>query len=93
LPCRDTAGYDDDHTLETADRVTLAWAAGKQVVDASEWFVRSELSYHHGAFFARLDADKKYISIGASGLEVRDQYLQSTPTDGTSGNHELTSRS
>lgn len=63
------------------------------MVDAPEWFVRPELSYHHGAFFARLDAGKKYIGIGACGLEVRDQYLQSTPTEGTSGSHELTSRS
>ncbi|MDY6945881.1 MAG: TonB-dependent receptor [Pseudomonadota bacterium] len=49
--------YDDDYTFETADGVTLVPTAGKQVVDAPEWIVRSELSYDNGAFFARLDAN------------------------------------
>ena len=49
--------YDDDYTFETAAGVTLVPTAGKQVVDAPEWIVRSELSYDNGAFFARLDAN------------------------------------
>ncbi|MBM0107743.1 TonB-dependent receptor [Steroidobacter sp. S1-65] len=49
--------YDDDYTFETAQGVTLVPTAGKQVVDAPEWLVRSELSYDNGAFFARLDAN------------------------------------
>jgi iron complex outermembrane receptor protein len=49
--------YDDDYTIETADGVTVVPTAGKQVVDAPEWLVRSELSYDNGAFFARLDAN------------------------------------
>ncbi len=49
--------YDDDYTFETAAGVTLVPTAGKQVVDAPEWLVRSELSYDNGAFFARLDAN------------------------------------
>lgn len=49
--------YDDDYTIETAAGVTVVPTAGKQVVDAPEWLVRSELSYDNGAFFARLDAN------------------------------------
>lgn len=49
--------YDDDYTFETAAGVTLVPTAGKQVVDAPEWIVRSELSYDNDAFFARLDAN------------------------------------
>ena len=49
--------YDDDYTIETDDGVTVVPTAGKQVVDAPEWLVRSELSYDNGAFFARLDAN------------------------------------
>jgi iron complex outermembrane recepter protein len=49
--------YDDDYTIETADGATVVPTAGKQVVDAPEWLVRSELSYDNGAFFARLDAN------------------------------------
>lgn len=49
--------YDDDYTFETAAGTTLVPAAGKQVVDAPEWLLRSELSYDNGAFFARLDAN------------------------------------
>lgn len=49
--------YDDDYTIETSGGVALVPTAGKQVVDAPEWLVRSELSYDNGAFFARLDAN------------------------------------
>lgn len=48
--------YDDDYTIETAGGATVVPTAGKQVVDAPEWLVRSELSYDNDAFFARLDA-------------------------------------
>lgn len=51
-----TSEYDDDYTFETEDGVTLVPTSGKQVVDAPEWLLRSELSYDNGAFFARLDA-------------------------------------
>lgn len=89
-----TPEYDDDYTFETEEGVTLVPAAGKRVVDASEWLVRSELSYDNGTFFARLDAnytdERFYPSLNdADGA----QYLQSTPMDGTTGSHELTSRS
>lgn len=49
--------YDDDYTIQTASSTTVVPTAGKQVVDAPEWLVRSELSYDNGAFFARLDAN------------------------------------
>lgn len=49
--------YDDDYTIETSDGATVVPTAGKQVVDAPEWLVRSELSYDNGALFARLDAN------------------------------------
>lgn len=49
--------YDDDYTIETASGTTVVPTSGKQVVDAPEWLLRSELSYDDGAFFARLDAN------------------------------------
>jgi iron complex outermembrane receptor protein len=49
--------YDDDYTIETEGGATVVPTAGKQVVDAPEWLVRSELSYDNGAVFARLDAN------------------------------------
>jgi iron complex outermembrane receptor protein len=49
--------YDDDYTIETEAGATVVPTAGKQVVDAPEWLLRSELSYDNDAFFARLDAN------------------------------------
>lgn len=50
--------YDDDYTVADSNgNPVLVPAAGKLVVDAPEFLVKSELSYDNGRLFARLDAD------------------------------------
>lgn len=50
--------YDDDYTVADSNgNPVLIPAAGKLVVDAPEFLVKSELSYDNGRLFARLDAD------------------------------------
>jgi hypothetical protein len=56
-PSPNNPEYDDDYTIETSTSAAVEPAAGKQVVDAAEWFVRPELSHNNGAFLARLDAN------------------------------------
>lgn len=66
--------YDDDYAVtDNSGAASIIEAQGKQVVDAPQWLVKSELAYDNDHVFARLDAqftDERYYT-----------YLNDRPVD------------